>query len=301
MRRIAWIGAFLLLAACATALEGQRELSKPSVSVDKERMSAVRLEAPWGGDDAWSYRYPETIQSNKGLLYIDHRLPDGNSQMISALKSEPKWEIDARGRASYEAELENGIVFGGSLAPRDDGTVECEFHLRNGSAVDLRNLNTQLCLVFRDAPGFADKKLVRTYVHSDGGLLRVSEAHPEPSTQAPPPWPVFAVKGLKPLVPGKHRWYVPAEAVDAPFIATESTDGGKLVGIAWENTWKVMSNTQGPCIHADPVIPACAAGESASVRGKIYFFQGTAEELYERCRKDFGKSWDEKITVKQAP
>ena len=82
MRRIAWIGAFLLLAECATALEGQRELSKATVSVDKERMSAVRLKAPWGGDDAWSYRYPETIQSNKGLLYIDHRLPDGNSRIL---------------------------------------------------------------------------------------------------------------------------------------------------------------------------------------------------------------------------
>ncbi|MFC1735020.1 hypothetical protein ACFL1X_02820 [Candidatus Hydrogenedentota bacterium] len=287
------------LIGCTSAPKGELKImSKPKVRILSGESTSVTLEAPWSDLEEYEYRYPETIQSNLGLLYLDAATGLAKSDMITKRKGDPVWKTDEKtGAVSYRAELENGVVFGGSVTPEDGGTVACELFLENGSSVDLGNLITQLCLKFDKAPEFADPELERTFVHSGGKLIRVNECRPHPSTQAPPPWPVYAVEGREPLVPGKHRWYVPAEVCDASFISTEAFDGGRHVAIAWENTWKVMSNTQGPCTHTDPVFPPCPSGETVRVRGRVYFFEGSLEDLYKRCEADFGDKWRENLSL----
>ena len=299
MRTMTVIAIVAFLAGCVSAPGGEEKtMGKPEVSIAAEGNTSVILKAPWSYIEDYEYRFPETIQSNIGLLYLDAATGLPSSDMTTGVKAGPAWITDEKtGAISYRIDLENGVSFGGSVTPEYGGAVVCEMFLENGTSETLSDLLTQLCLKFDEAPEFADPDLDRTFVHCDGKLIRVNECHPGPAAQAPPPWPVFAVEGREPLVPGKHRWYVPEEICDASFISTEAFDGGRHVAIVWENTWKVMSNTQGPCTHTDPEFPPCPPGETVGVRGKIYFFEGTIEELYERCRFDFGKLWDEKLTI----
>ena len=39
----------------------------------------------------------------------------------------------------------------------------------------------------------------------------------------------------------------------------------------WERCGRTWGNKACPCIHSDPVLPDCAAGETVRVRGKLWF------------------------------
>lgn len=72
---------------------------------------------------------------------------------------------------------------------------------------------------------------------------------------------------------------------EAPFAAVRSEDGQRWVITWWERCGRAWGNELVPCIHADPVFPDCAPGETVRVRGWLSFFEGrdvTAE--FERLR-----------------
>jgi peptidoglycan/xylan/chitin deacetylase (PgdA/CDA1 family) len=50
--------------------------------------------------------------------------------------------------------------------------------------------------------------------------------------------------------------------------------GARFVLTTWEKTGRAWGNERCPCLHADPVLPDCPAGETVRVRGRLRFYEG---------------------------
>jgi hypothetical protein len=56
-----------------------------------------------------------------------------------------------------------------------------------------------------------------------------------------------------------------------PEATVRSSDGKRLIVTSWERCGRTWGNSACPCMHSDPVLPDCAAGETVRVRGKLAF------------------------------
>jgi len=59
-----------------------------------------------------------------------------------------------------------------------------------------------------------------------------------------------------------------------PAAAVQSADQSRWIVTAWEHCGRSWGNDQVPCMHADPVLPDCAAGQTVRVRGMLWFYEG---------------------------
>ena len=59
-----------------------------------------------------------------------------------------------------------------------------------------------------------------------------------------------------------------------PAAAVRATGGNRWVITAWERCGKAWGHPLVPCLHADPVLPDCAPGQTVRVRGQLWFYQG---------------------------
>jgi hypothetical protein len=68
-------------------------------------------------------------------------------------------------------------------------------------------------------------------------------------------------------------------------VACRSVDGNRWIVTVWDRA-RPWANPPCPCMHADPVFPDLAPGTSATVRGRIFFFEGedVAAEVERRRR-----------------
>lgn len=67
--------------------------------------------------------------------------------------------------------------------------------------------------------------------------------------------------------PGFHRQpEEPAAGRRASAMA-----GSRTISIEWEQCWRTWANAACPCVHADPVLPDCAMGETVRVSGRLWF------------------------------
>jgi len=64
----------------------------------------------------------------------------------------------------------------------------------------------------------------------------------------------------------------------APIAAARSEKGNRWILTAWERCGRVWGNPQCPCMHSDPVLPDCPAGQTVRVRGKLWFYEGSKIE-----------------------
>ena len=64
----------------------------------------------------------------------------------------------------------------------------------------------------------------------------------------------------------------------APIAAVQSEKGNRWILTAWERCGRVWGNAQCPCMHSDPVLPDCPAGETVRVRGRLWFYDGSQIE-----------------------
>lgn len=81
-------------------------------------------------------------------------------------------------------------------------------------------------------------------------------------------------------------------------LMTDPIDGGLIVrtdpgrtwvcGICWERTSHVTDHHPADCLHSIVNIGGIPPKSKRAVRGKIYWFKGTLEQLGERWRREFG-------------
>lgn len=225
-----------------------------------EQIAWVHL--PWADSGLVMLDFPEAVFSDQGLLFLSHV-----SQCFHQLWPDlPKveWQtID--GGIRFERRLPNRFVYGGSLVAADDRRVDLRLWARNEDDIPIGELKTQVCCYLPRAKGFDERTMDNKWVHVAGrGWMRYPEA---------------AASGVK---TGRWRlgWRSGLPSCDAPVIATQSADGKRLMVIDWgEATRSLVGNPAHPCMHADPVWPDLAAGESAEISGRLVFLDGSLDEL----------------------
>lgn len=60
----------------------------------------------------------------------------------------------------------------------------------------------------------------------------------------------------------------------SPSVAVHSAGGDRWILTTWERCGRAWGNQLVPCLHADPVLPDCAPGETVRVRGRLWFYEG---------------------------
>ncbi len=73
-----------------------------------------------------------------------------------------------------------------------------------------------------------------------------------------------------------------------PSVAVRSVGGDRWILTTWERCGRAWGNPQVPCLHADPVLPDCAPGETVRVRGRLWFYAGKEiDQELERAQARF--------------
>jgi len=103
----------------------------------------------------------------------------------------------------------------------------------------------------------------------------------------PEQWPVFAVKGGE--VPAiVFQKTVPGIELDNGLVIRQSRDRRHAVGLAFDPATDIGMHFRFGCVHSDPKIPPLGAGETATIRGRVYIYETTRpEDILEQYRKDF--------------
>ena len=78
--------------------------------------------------------------------------------------------------------------------------------------------------------------------------------------------------------PEFNRQTIDNKRLMSPIAAVRSEKGNRWILTAWERCGRVWGNPQCPCMHSEPVLPDCSAGQSVRVRGKLWFYDGNQIE-----------------------
>ncbi len=87
---------------------------------------------------------------------------------------------------------------------------------------------------------------------------------------------------------GQHKAAPPF--TDRGLIARHNKEKGWVLGYGWEDCLCVNANNPLDCLHPTTRIGPVVAGGERTIRGKIYLFQGTLDDLFARYDKDLGGS-----------
>lgn len=74
---------------------------------------------------------------------------------------------------------------------------------------------------------------------------------------------------------------------EAPFSACRDASGQKWIIHAWQPLHRTWGNAPCPCLHADPKIPDCPAGQTREIRGWLSFYEG--EDIRAEFRRIAGR------------
>lgn len=81
-----------------------------------------------------------------------------------------------------------------------------------------------------------------------------------------------------------HKW--PTDARDAQIgaIIREADDGSHVAGIVWDDFLSAQGHNPWTCMHLSVRVGSLAPDESVTRNGRIYLYEGDAEDCLERCR-----------------
>ena len=290
----------ILLMASVCMANGQVKIRPSDIPADVQwpHFMSIRISPPWDQQGEWEIRSPETIGSNHGLLFIDHRRPD--MLPVTNPSNEPKWHTENDGSLFYACRLDNGVRFAVKMTPgKNDVSIFSTF--TNGFREHLNNIGNQYCLIQKGVKGFEDPKAERTFILVNGNWISLANTKPgQPNKGELPFFIVTNTRDQAPLEKVKidRSWWAD-EQDNIPLIATVSEDGKHIVGLAFDNSYKIMTNACIPCIHADPKYPDCMRGNTVSIRGKIYFVEGKLDDLLPLFYRDFPE-WKNRPAFKRS-
>jgi hypothetical protein len=217
---------------------------------------------PWPSQDYIWLDFPEAVFTRQGLIYLSHVNPGVQPVAFMDQPAVPWKKVP--GGIAYERALPDGIVFGGKITAAADA-VDLEIFIRNGSKTSLTDIKLQTCFFLRAIAEFAAYTTDNKFVHVPGrGWVSFPEARKETEEK------------------GQYRlgWRSGPKVADLPVMATLSSKAERLVACTWgPSTYSLVSNPAHPCMHADPFLPDLDPGQTASIRGKLIFFQGSLQEF----------------------
>lgn len=74
--------------------------------------------------------------------------------------------------------------------------------------------------------------------------------------------------------PGFNKQEEPSKVVRGSFVAIQGADTDRWIITAWQPLHRVWTNPPVPCVHSDPMFPDCAVGETVTVKGGLWFYEG---------------------------
>jgi hypothetical protein len=195
----------------------------------------------------------------------------------------PLWRRSGRS-LEYERNLPEAVHMLARATLDEDG-VRFYFRLRNQS-------DTTFDLIWapidpRLTSTFHDVRLERTYVHHADGFDLLAAETPDRMTMPLNQWlPARYLASFTWPVPSQPvesrdgiTYYNKSRAVDAPFIATLSKEGGWVVASFTRNTGNVWSNPELTCQHVDPQT-ALSPGEEATLETKLLVVRRSLDDVF---------------------
>jgi hypothetical protein len=235
-------------------------------------------------DNAIEVLFPEHVTALKsGSTAVEH-LYLSNSATAA---DRPNWRRVGRS-LEYERDLPHEIHLLARATLEDDG-VRFHYEFTNRSAVTYSMIyavtDPRLTSIFHDL------RLERTYVHHAGGFDRLASETPDRLTMPIDQWlPARYLASFRLPVPTQRvelredgiTYYNKSRAVDQPFIATVSTDGGWVVASFARETGNVWSNPALTCQHVDPQT-SLRPGQHATLEVKILVLHGSLGDALQRA------------------
>jgi hypothetical protein len=74
-------------------------------------------------------------------------------------------------------------------------------------------------------------------------------------------------------------------------VAVHNSEGNHWIITAWVPNHRPWGNERCPCLHSDPKFPDCLPGETVTVTGRLWFYEGT-EINQELARVDALRWWE---------
>ncbi len=255
---------------------------------------AVRMRAKWM--DGWiTLRLPETLQSDMGTHFIDHKL--SGLRQLSPLDPWPQWKHAKKtGEWRYECTTREGLYFTAAARPYRD-LVFLEFSARNDTGKRLDFVDANPCFAMDEATDFHQPwKLEPLFALVEGKWTSLAQTTPTPAVKGRPPWVVMVPKDAGSPFKGPNdspTWWLLDQSADCNLMAAVSVDQKHLVGYAWDQSPRVlMSNTGHPCLHTGPgEALMLEPGMSYTRRGCVYFMENDLDQLLARYRADKA-NWD---------
>lgn len=84
-----------------------------------------------------------------------------------------------------------------------------------------------------------------------------------------------------------QKWPTSPDNATQGLIVRESTSGGWVAGIAWEEFLSSQGHNPWSCMHLSVNVGPLKPGESKTIRGRMYLFPGTRDECLKRFRTEF--------------
>jgi hypothetical protein len=84
-----------------------------------------------------------------------------------------------------------------------------------------------------------------------------------------------------------YKWPTSERNAHAGLIIRESDDNKWVMGVAWQSYLSVQGHNPWKCMHLSVRVGPLKRGEKKTIRGKIYLFKGSKENLLNRYREDF--------------
>lgn len=88
-----------------------------------------------------------------------------------------------------------------------------------------------------------------------------------------------------------RHYFDGSEIVSSSLIVRSAKDGRRHVAVAWEDSRHVSYNLNQSfnCIHSEPRFDILNPRKSQTIRGRIYFVEGSLDDVYQRFENDFPK------------
>ena len=193
----------------------------------------------------------------------------------------------------YDLDVPGLLTLSARIRAEESGFA-LDLEIGNSAAEDWGQVHACTCLQLTPAAAFLDLGWERTWVVTDGQLVRVGEM--EQVGKGKPYYLFSMLDGHE--APLRHRdpyrndakWCFTEATPDQGFICVSSIDASRTVWMGWEDVQYLQCNAASAygCIHANPYFGDIRKGERVSRRGRVEVVDGGAEVALESFLEEFG-------------
>jgi hypothetical protein len=256
----------------ANAVKGHRELS----------IVAHQAKAHW------TLRLPEGVSCDQGSFLthyhptVDWNGPDQDGTLWHEWQADDEdLEIlnDNKNVVRLGLKFIRGLWYRALVTHSENG-LDLKFTAKNTSAATLNNISGIVCMGYPNE-NFQDPELERTFISVEGGLTHLAETDRGTGN---PCRTHYLVEGRNPI---RHHapvyWGDLSRTIaDTGAIIRTSLCGKYTLGTAWETVSEIWDNQDShACIHSNLSLGDLEPGETRSVKGRIVFVPGKAEDALE--------------------